>query len=307
MDSAKIYINQILSSTDSGEVWSRSMAALAYIEQMQGNLSQADTILYEILEKVKTPQWQDYVRKKLRLPVEITFEDNELLIAKAESLWVAGDAEAAQRIYLLVAANTDTTQILGAKALLAAAYISRKELGQDTLANKLYSELASRYPNTPQAKYASKRLGPGGIKKAERPTPIEPIKESKEVQSEQSKFTKIDTLTKTEEIFTVDSVDEPPTLITSDETLKTYLRNYYPFEAFSENIQGEVEVEFVVNHQGKIRNINVLYAIPENLGFETAAIEVVKLLQYNPGYKNGRSVSVRIKERLIFPSPTSKE
>jgi len=307
LDSAKAYINQILPSLDSGEVWARSLATLAYIAQSQKDSAQADSILQLMLAKSQQSQWRDYARAKLCLPMGVTVSDSERLFAEAESTWTTGNAEMARQIYLLIAATADSTQPQGAQALLAAAYISRKEFGQDTLAKKLYSDVVTRFPNSPYAKLAAKRAGPRGADKGDRVKPPE-----KKIEPEEMLEDRLDLLAQDypsedfpaagAEIFAPDSVDETPILITSPELLKNHLRNFYPFEAFSENARGEAEIEFVVTNQGKIQDIKVLYALPEDLGFERAAVDVVNVLQFNPGRKMGRSVSVRIKQKLVFPA-----
>lgn len=70
----------------------------------------------------------------------------------------------------------------------------------------------------------------------------------------------------------------------------------YPFEAYTNRITGEVHVKFVIDANGKIRDVEVVKSAHPLLDAE--AVRVIKCMTgWLPGYKNG----VPVKTSYIFP------
>jgi periplasmic protein TonB len=74
----------------------------------------------------------------------------------------------------------------------------------------------------------------------------------------------------------------------------------YPPMAQNNEIEGRVFVQFVVNHEGKISDVQTVGA-PKGGGLEEEAMRVVKLMpNWKPGKQNGQTVSVRFNLPIGF-------
>jgi protein TonB len=75
----------------------------------------------------------------------------------------------------------------------------------------------------------------------------------------------------------------------------------YPDSARKHNIQGRVNVEFVVQENGDIANVKPLGTKKLGYGIEEEAIRVIKLMpRWQPGKQNGKRVKVFCKQPLTF-------
>lgn len=72
----------------------------------------------------------------------------------------------------------------------------------------------------------------------------------------------------------------------------------YPFELKRVGISGEAEVEFIVDHEGLVREAGVVSATREEFG--RAAVDAIYKWQWAPGIKNGRTVSARMRQTFYF-------
>ncbi|PSL27053.1 energy transducer TonB [Chitinophaga ginsengisoli] len=80
-----------------------------------------------------------------------------------------------------------------------------------------------------------------------------------------------------------------------EEALSRFLQKNikYPHMAQENGIEGKVFVQFVVNHEGKISEVQTVGA-QKGGGLEEEAMRVVKLMpNWKPGRQNGQSVNVR--------------
>ncbi len=103
-----------------------------------------------------------------------------------------------------------------------------------------------------------------------------------------------------EEIFTF--VEQPPTFPGGDDALNKFLNNNirYPHLATENGISGTVFVSFVVDSEGKIKDVKTVGA-PKGGGLEEEAVRVVKKMpNWKPGRQNGRSVSVQFNLPIRF-------
>lgn len=72
----------------------------------------------------------------------------------------------------------------------------------------------------------------------------------------------------------------------------------YPFELKKNGIQGETLVRFVVDTQGKVRDIEIVWA--DHPGFGKAAADAVAKWKFNPGKKGGVLVNTRMQLPIGF-------
>lgn len=73
----------------------------------------------------------------------------------------------------------------------------------------------------------------------------------------------------------------------------------YPPEALRKNIEGWVEVSYVVTAEGKTATVKVLNASPAGV-FEAAAIRAVSVARYKPILQNGKPIAVSTRLRVAF-------
>ncbi len=115
-----------------------------------------------------------------------------------------------------------------------------------------------------------------------------------------------------EKIYTQSTVDKKATFLHGDEMqfLKRWVYEYikYPENAIRNGVEGRVIVEFVVDNKGKVRDIEVIRGVDEELD-----AQVVKVIQASPKWKpaqlHGKDVSVRLSVPVEFKltkSPTFK-
>lgn len=100
-------------------------------------------------------------------------------------------------------------------------------------------------------------------------------------------------------VFTV--VEEMPSFPGGEEKLFDYIRKNvkYPRVASENGITGRVYLTFVVDKEGKIRDVRVLRGIGG--GCDEEAIRVVKSMpDWKPGRQNGRSVQVQYNLPINF-------
>jgi TonB family protein len=81
--------------------------------------------------------------------------------------------------------------------------------------------------------------------------------------------------------------------------LKTNLR--YPKSAVEHRIEGKVYLTFRVDHQGEVRDIQVLKGIGH--GCDEEAVRLAGLLKYSPQKNRGSRVSVQHKMNINFKLP----
>ena len=100
-------------------------------------------------------------------------------------------------------------------------------------------------------------------------------------------------------IFTV--VEQMPMFPGGDAALMGYLRDNikYPTVAAENGVQGRVVVDFVVERDGSITDVNILRGVDPSLDRE--AMRVVKSMpRWNPGKQNGSAVRVKYQVPVSF-------
>jgi protein TonB len=73
----------------------------------------------------------------------------------------------------------------------------------------------------------------------------------------------------------------------------------YPGEALRKNIEGWVELSFVVTTEGKITKIAVLNSSPAGI-FDAAAAKALSRARYKPMLQDGKPLMVASKLRIAF-------
>jgi protein TonB len=72
----------------------------------------------------------------------------------------------------------------------------------------------------------------------------------------------------------------------------------YPVAARAEGIEGDVQVELVVNAQGAVETARVVRGA--GFGFDEAVLSAVRAWRFDPALKDGRAVRVRIRRSVQF-------
>ncbi|HMD28507.1 MAG TPA: TonB family protein [Steroidobacteraceae bacterium] len=82
----------------------------------------------------------------------------------------------------------------------------------------------------------------------------------------------------------------------------TKLEVQYPSRALQENVEGWVELSYLVGPSGTVGNIQITGSSPQRT-FEQSAIKAVKGMRYQPVLQDGKPVTVSTQIRLVFRSP----
>jgi TonB family protein len=287
----------------------QTLATLAYIARERGDTLLSDSLYTQILQTPPSDAWRSRARKALGLDdlTPTPTGQTAQLIDSAEALWqVNNDIDAARLLYILASEVADSSDTLAARALLAAARITRVGLGQDSLAGLLYAEVTKRFPGSAHAK-AAQKYAPRSAGRAEpRQRQAEMEKLPEEVDDGSDPFAQVMAPAENEEVFAPDKVDEPPQLLTLPEIVDSYLRSYYPFEAYSERLRGRVELNITVRTSGEVTDVEVSKVEPEGYGFDEAARQVLSSCNFRPGRMKGKPVSVRFKQVFTFKPPEER-
>lgn len=86
--------------------------------------------------------------------------------------------------------------------------------------------------------------------------------------------------------FEIQEVDTPPSPLFK-------IKPRYPLIAKHQKTEGALLMQFTVNPKGETQDIRIMEADPPGI-FNDSALEAVRQWRFNPGYKNGRPVSVRV-------------
>ncbi|MBQ5827468.1 MAG: TonB family protein [Bacteroidales bacterium] len=133
------------------------------------------------------------------------------------------------------------------------------------------------------------------------------------IRAASSKRTKEEVPDKGEErVYTQEAVDKRATFLhgTEEQFLNRWVYEYlkYPESAIRNGVEGKVVAEFVVDAKGKVRDVEIVKGVDEELD-----AQVVKVISASPKWKpaqiKGREVSVKISlpvEFRLTKSPTFK-
>jgi protein TonB len=95
--------------------------------------------------------------------------------------------------------------------------------------------------------------------------------------------------------------EEIPQFPEGDSAKTKFLADHiiYPPLAFENNIEARVQVQFVVDKQGKISDVKAL--THKSWGFEEEAVRVIKLMPpWIPGRQNGKLINIRFSIPIVF-------
>ena len=101
-----------------------------------------------------------------------------------------------------------------------------------------------------------------------------------------------------EKVYSLDEIDRMPLTIKG-------ARLRYPFEAMKEKIEGKVVVELILDKEGKVKDPHIVSAEPPKI-FDSAAIDFIARSQYQPGYKDGKPVNVKVIWPIEFKLPNQR-
>jgi len=305
LDSSTCYFTSLAEDYETGETWGRIIASLAYIAKAQGDTAAHDSLYESILDRMEGGPFVEQAHRVLGHSVsEVEIDSLLVMFEDAEDMWLEkDDPQRAREMYLTIADNADSASENRARALFAAAYLSRKALHDDSLAAVLYINIAENFTQTPYGRLAKDRSRgkvrdekPGGRLSEPAPESDDMLLESIPIETEREG----DITDFPEKIYDPNDVDVLPEMLTSSSLLKNYLRSYAPVLPFGEEVSGRVELKFVVGKYGEVTDVIVLSVEPDGKGYEEAAQEVLAKIRYKAGRYHGRTVAVHMKQVFVF-------
>ena len=93
-------------------------------------------------------------------------------------------------------------------------------------------------------------------------------------------------------VFELSEVDDPPRVLVK-------LPPFYPLGARARGIEGIVELVFIVDVDGSVRNVQVVSSYPGEI-FVESAVNAVKRWKFEPGKKDGQPVVTRVRLPVRF-------
>jgi protein TonB len=93
------------------------------------------------------------------------------------------------------------------------------------------------------------------------------------------------------EVFDISKLDQQP-------VAKFQARPTYPFEMRRAGISGEVQVDFIVDTNGDVRNAFAAHSSQRE--FEGPAVQAVSKWKFRPGRKNGHAVFTHMQVPIVF-------
>jgi protein TonB len=96
-------------------------------------------------------------------------------------------------------------------------------------------------------------------------------------------------------------VEDPPQFIGGQDSLLNFLKQnlQYPEEARKAQVVGKVELQFIVEKDGTVSNVEVVWALGK--GCDEEALRVMKLMpKWKPGKQSGRAVRVKFNMPIVF-------
>ncbi|MCJ8314496.1 MAG: energy transducer TonB [Saccharospirillaceae bacterium] len=76
----------------------------------------------------------------------------------------------------------------------------------------------------------------------------------------------------------------------------------YPISALKRNIIGFVRVDFIIDEQGRAKDIQIIESRPQGV-FDRAVLKAVKKTKYQPVIENGKVIQVRVSHGFCFKDP----
>ena len=81
-----------------------------------------------------------------------------------------------------------------------------------------------------------------------------------------------------------------------------YVAPEYPDRALTDRISGSVTVQYIVDKQGRTRDVKIVESAPRGV-FDGAAIDAIGRWRYRPAHYNGQPVEVPVRTRIRFELP----
>jgi TonB family protein len=91
----------------------------------------------------------------------------------------------------------------------------------------------------------------------------------------------------------------PPEVLEASLTRAKAIELDYPSDALRRNVEGWVDVTYVVTAEGKVTTIKVLDSSPKGV-FDVAATRALARMRYKPATQGGKSIAVSTKLRISF-------
>ncbi|MDP8240151.1 MAG: energy transducer TonB [Candidatus Hatepunaea meridiana] len=105
-----------------------------------------------------------------------------------------------------------------------------------------------------------------------------------------------------EEIVPFFKVENPPQLVGGQQRIANYIikHNLFPKMASEAGVSGKVLIGFVVDKEGKTKNVKIIQEKPPGLGFGEAGVKVMKAMTFTPGMQRDKPVSVQMQQPIRF-------
>jgi TonB family protein len=91
----------------------------------------------------------------------------------------------------------------------------------------------------------------------------------------------------------------PPEVLEASLTRAKAIELDYPSDALRRNVEGWVDVSYVVTAEGKVTTIKVLDSNPKSV-FDAAATKALARMRYKPATQGGKAIAVSTKLRISF-------
>lgn len=88
--------------------------------------------------------------------------------------------------------------------------------------------------------------------------------------------------------------------IASPGKVKSLIERTYPSELRNRGIGGKVQVQFVVGSDGKVEASSVKVMATTAPALADAAVEVARMLEFNPGLKDGKAVRSQVILPIVY-------
>ena len=105
-----------------------------------------------------------------------------------------------------------------------------------------------------------------------------------------------------EEIVPFYKVEIKPMLIGGEQAIADYISKYdlFPKMARETGVSGKVLIGFIVDKDGRTKNVEVIQEKPPGLGFGEAGVKVMKAMKFSPGMQRDKPVSVPMQQPITF-------
>ncbi len=74
----------------------------------------------------------------------------------------------------------------------------------------------------------------------------------------------------------------------------------YTAEAMRKKIEGSIELETIVNKEGKPTEVKVIRSLDKDYGLDEKAVDALKAWTFKPATKDGKAVAMKVKVEMTF-------